>query len=314
MGKHYTEYSEFLARLFPGLKVQKIAIDAGHNCPNRDGTLGHGGCIYCNNEAFSPPYCHTAGSVAAQIDEGRRFFARKYPDMRYLAYFQAYTSTHAPHAELLAAYEEAMAQPGVAGLVIGTRPDCMQPALLGYLARVNATRMPVIVEYGVETVHDSTLTLINRHHTSECARQAVRQTKEAGIPVGLHLIMGLPGESRDMMLQSVREVCSWGVDVIKLHQLQVVRDTPLWRLWQAQQTGAPMPPGYAGYPPVTTFGLDTYLGLCRDIVSLVPRSVAIERFTAQCPPALLAAPCWHIKNYQFTHRLQTMLQEDTQTR
>lgn len=308
MNERYTDYGEFLGRLFPGLKVQKIAIDAGHNCPNRDGTLGRGGCLYCNNAAFSPAYCHTAGTVKAQIDEGRRFFAHKYPQMQYLAYFQAYTSTHAPLGELIKAYEEAMMQPGVAGLVIGTRPDCMPPALLDYLSEVNASRMPVIVEFGVESVHDSTLALVNRRHTAECARQAARRCKQAGLSVGLHLIMGLPGESRDMMLQSVREVCAWGADILKFHQLQVVRDTPLWHIWQAQQSGAPLPEAYREFPPVTTFTLDEYLDLCRDIVGLVPRSIAIERFTAQCPPELLAAPRWHLKNYQFTHRLHATLQ------
>lgn len=309
MGAFYTEYGELLGRIFPGMKVQKISIDAGHGCPNRDGTLGHGGCIYCNNAAFSPSYCHTAGSVAAQIEAGRRFFARKYPHMRYLAYFQAYTSTHAPLDELLKAYEEAMAQDGVAGMVIGTRPDCMPPALLEYLAEVNATRMPVTVEYGVESLHDPTLRLINRGHSAACALQAIKATAQAGLHTGAHMIMGLPGEDRDTMLRSVRKVCGSGIESIKFHQLQVVRGTPLHCIWEAQQRGEPLPEKYIGFPPVSTFSAEEYLELCVELVRTVPRAVAIERFTAQCPPALLAAPSWGLKNYQFTHRLHALLSQ-----
>lgn len=307
MGQFYTEYSEFLAGLFPGIKVQKISIDAGHNCPNRDGTLGRGGCLYCNNKAFSPAYCHTAGSVTTQLIEGKRFFARKYPDMKYLAYFQAYTSTHAPIAELCKAYTEAMNTPDVCGLVIGTRPDCMPDELLDYLAEINRNRIPVIVEYGVETLHDSTLALINRHHTVHCALDAIKRTAEAGLTVGSHLILGLPGETRSQMLVSVRKICDSGVSLLKFHQLQIVKETPLHRIWQQQQEGETPQPSYSDFPEITTFELDDYLNLCADIISIVPRTIAIERFTAQCPPDMLCAPSWGLKNYQFTHRLLNRL-------
>ena len=307
MGRFYTEYSDFLTRLFPGVKVQKISIDAGHNCPNRDGTLGRGGCIYCNNSAFSPSYCHTAGSVHAQIEQGRRFFARKYPSMQYLAYFQAYTSTHAPFAELQAAYEEALSCPGTVGLVIGTRPDCMPPALLDYLAEVNRSRVPVIVEYGVESLHDTTLDLIRRRHTAECALETIAATRHAGIPTGAHLIMGLPGESLQMMLHTVNLICARGIDILKFHQLQVVKGTALWEIWNALQNGLPLPSGFEDFPDVRTDSLEEYISLCRDIISLVPRTTAIERFTAQCPPQLLAAPSWGIKNHEFVNLLHSRL-------
>lgn len=305
--KPYTDYSDFLAKLFPGIKVQKLSIDTGRNCPNRDGTLGRGGCIYCNNSAFTPGYCHEAGSVSAQIEAGKSFFSHKYPRMQFLAYFQAFTSTHAPLHELIKAYEEAMSCAGICGLVIGTRPDCMPTELLEYLADINALKMPVVVEYGVETVHDSTLRLIHRRHDAATAREAIIRTANAGIPTGAHLIMGLPGESREQMLCTVRQVCSWGVSVLKFHQLQIVIDTTLHSIWQAQQSGTPLPEAYAGFPSVTTFSVDEYLDLCAEIVGLVPRDIAIERFTAQSPPELLAAPCWGVKNYQFTHRLLARL-------
>lgn len=308
MNAWYTEYGELLARIFPGRKVQKISIDAGHNCPNRDGTLGRGGCLYCNNAAFSPAYCHTAGTVAAQIEQGRAFFARKYPTMQYLVYFQAYTSTHAPFSELRKAYEEAMAQPGVCGLVIGTRPDCMSDELLEYLERTNRDRMPVMVEYGVETLHDTTLKLINRHHTAACAMDTIRRTVEAGLSTGVHLIMGLPGETCGMMLQSVKSVCEAGISSVKFHQLQVIKGTPLFRIWEAQRSGAALPAEYVNFPPVNTFSLDEYLELCAELTRIVPHSVAIERFTAQCPASLLASPCWGLKNHEFVHRLHKLLQ------
>lgn len=313
MGAYYTEYSEFLSALWPGLKVQKLSIDAGHNCPNRDGTLGTGGCIYCNNAAFSPAYCHEAGSVAAQIEEGKRFFARKYPDMKYLAYFQAYTSTHAPLSELINAYEEALDQRDVCGLVVGTRPDCMPEELLHYLKEVNSKRVPVIVEYGAETFNDKTLSLINRHHTADCIRETVCRTAEAGIPVGLHLILGLPGEDRSEMQRSVKEACALPISVLKFHQLQIVKGTPLSGIWHSIREGKPLSAAYTDFPDIKLFDLEDYLNLCVEIALSVPRQIAIERFTAQCPPALLEAPNWGLKNYQFTHKLYALLRKNTDT-
>lgn len=309
MGTYYTEYSEFLAGLWPGKKVQKLAIDAGHNCPNRDGTLGTGGCIYCNNAAFSPAYCHKAGSVAAQIEEGKRFFSHKYPEMQYLAYFQAYTSTHAPVAELIDAYEEALSQTDVCGLVVGTRPDCMPEELLSYLKAVNKERVPVVVEYGAETFNEQTLRLINRRHTATCVRNAVRETAEAGIAVGLHLILGLPGEDRNDMLASIKEACSLPVSVLKFHQLQVVKGTALSGIWHARQEGRRLPAEYTDFPEIIPFALDNYLNICAEIAAMVPKHIAIERFTAQCPPALLEAPNWGLKNYQFVHKLEALLRK-----
>lgn len=312
MGKYYTDYSDFLKRLLPGTKVQKLSIDAGHNCPNRDGTLGTGGCIYCNNAAFSPAYCHQGGSVTAQIEAGKSFFAHKYPQMEYLAYFQAYTSTHAPLHELIKAYEEAICTPGICGLVVGTRPDCMPEELLRYLSGVNRERMPVIVEYGAETFSDTTLQLINRHHTSESIYEAVRRTASAGISTGLHLILGLPGESRERMLTTVSEACQLPVSVLKFHQLQVVKGTVLSRIWHTQQDRTPPLQGYENFPKIETFTPEEYLSLCADIVEIIPREIAIERFTAQCPPSLLESPNWGLKNYQFAHKLEALLRSKSE--
>ena len=186
----YADMGSYLASRFP-YKVQKISLNAGFSCPNRDGTKGWGGCSYCNNQTFSPDYCHTGRSITEQLDEGIAFFARKYPDMKYFAYFQAYTGTYGEMSRLVACYEEALAHAGVVGLIIGTRPDCMPAELLEYLAALSR-RYYVMVEYGIESTLDNTLLKINRGHDYACAVDAVRRTAEAGIPVGAHMILGLP--------------------------------------------------------------------------------------------------------------------------
>lgn len=182
MAKPYRDFSDFLATHFAG-KIQKISINAGFSCPNRDGTLGTGGCTYCNNQTFNPSYCAPSLTVTEQLEEGKRFFARKYPLMRYLAYFQAYTSTHGDIERLKSLYEEALAVDGVVGLIIGTRPDCMPDELLDYLESL-AARCFVLVEYGAESSHDSTLELINRCHTWGQTVEAVNHTAARGIHVG----------------------------------------------------------------------------------------------------------------------------------
>ena len=200
--KLYKDFADFLAGHFVG-KMQKLSVNAGFSCPNRDGTVGRGGCTYCNNVSFSPAYCRGSQSVTAQLEEGKRFFGRKYPQMRYLAYFQSYTSTHGSDADrLMALYEEACGVDGVDGVIIGTRPDCMPDALLAKLQKLPW----VMVEYGAESAHDVTLERVNRCHTWADTADAVRRTHDAGIPVGLHLINGLPGENEDMILATVDAV------------------------------------------------------------------------------------------------------------
>ena len=180
----YADMGNYLASRFP-YKVQKISLNAGFSCPNRDGTKGLGGCSYCNNQTFSPDYCHTGRSITEQLDEGIAFFARKYPEMKYLAYFQAYTGTYGEMSRLVTCYEEALAHAGVVGLIIGTRPDCMPGELLEYLATLSR-RCYMMVEYGIESTLDATLLKINRGHDYACAVDAVRRTAEAGIPCLLY--------------------------------------------------------------------------------------------------------------------------------
>lgn len=292
----YRDYAAFLASHFPG-KMQKIAVDAGLSCPNRDGTISTGGCSYCCNASFNPAYCRSIEGVAAQLEEGKRFFGKKYPAMRYLAYFQAYTSTHRRSVEeLMALYREAMTVDGVDGIIIGTRPDCVDAPLLQAL-----TSLPwVMMEYGAESSHDTTLRTVNRGHTWADVERAVVMTAEAGVPVGLHLIMGLPGETTDMMLQTIDRVNRLPVDVVKIHQLQLLRGTRL-----AAQVEA-------GELDIHRFTPDEYLDLCAEIVSRLRPDIAIERFISQSPPDMLLYPRWGLKNYQFTNLLHNKLngQED----
>lgn len=297
MGAYYTTYSEYLSGLFPGRKVQKITVDAGMTCPNRDGAKGRGGCIYCCNASFSPATGAEAGSLADKIRRGKEFFRRKYKHMTYLVYFQSYTPTYGPIPELLEMFRLAMEGEDVEGIVIGTRPDCMPDELVGVLGRLNATK-PVLMEFGAESFHDTTLADINRGHTAADIVDAVKRCSAAGLSCGLHLIMGLPGESRVDMLDNVRRAVSLPIDVLKLHQMQVIRNTVL-----AHRVGHG-----AGAQP-TLFGLEEYLELCCEIVGIVPRSVAIDRFVSQAPADLLLAPRWGVKNHEFTAMLEKRLKK-----
>lgn len=291
----WRNYSDYLSRIFPGIKVQKIAVNAGFSCPNRDGTKGRGGCTYCNNTTFNPAYCSPRLSVAQQMAKGRDFFARKYPEMKYLAYFQAYTNTHGPVDRVLGLYREALSQPDVVGLIIGTRPDCMPDPLLEQLARMRAEGVYIMIEYGAESSHDETLRRVNRCHTWSDTADAVRRTHSAGIDTGLHLIMGLPGETREMMLATIDAVNTLPVDTVKIHQLQLVRETRMAADIEA------------GLYDIPRFTVEEYADLCRDIVRRLRSDIAIERFVSQSPADMLIYPRWGLKNYQFTNLLQQRL-------
>ena len=295
MNEFYKDYSEYLAEVFPGLKVQKISVNSGASCPNRDGSIGRGGCLYCDNAAFSPSYCLRGGPVSEQVEAGRRFFARKYLSMKYMPYFQSFTTTHGRDAaQLDALWQEAVAQPDVVGLVVGTRPDCFPPEVAESLARV-ARRLPVFVEFGAESSCDATLSRVNRGHSWGDVCGAVDRALSSGLHVGLHLIAGLPGEREEDVLRSVSDACSLGIGSIKLHHLQVLRSSPLFSLWERGDFDILFP------------DVDKYLDFCVKVIDVVPRSVAIERFLASSPPAMVAAPRWGLKNYEFTARLMSRL-------
>lgn len=292
----YREFSHFLKQHFP-YKVQKISLHAGFTCPNRDGTLGWGGCTYCNNQTFNPDYCRTDKSITQQLEEGKRFFAHKYPEMKYLAYFQAYTNTYDSLDRLMQRYEEALSVTDVVGLVIGTRPDCMPDELLHYLEQLARTTF-VLIEYGVESCSDITLRRINRGHTFATAREAVERTAACGLPVGGHFILGLPGETPDQLVQQAKVVSNLPLTTIKLHQLQLIRGTRMAREYEEHPEEFHL------------FGLEHYLTLVEAYLQRLRPDLVVERFLSQSPKSLLLAPDWGLKNYEFNHLLQKRMKKN----
>ncbi|CAK7057687.1 MAG: hypothetical protein PARBA_02094 [Parabacteroides sp.] len=293
--KPYRDFGNFLKELFP-FKVQKISINAGFTCPNRDGTKGFGGCTYCNNQTFSPEYCHTEKSVTEQLEEGVRFFSKKYPDMKYLAYFQAYTNTYDELEKLIAKYEEALSYPDVAGLIVGTRPDCMPDDLLDYFAKL-AEKKFVLIEYGLESTLDRTLEHINRGHTHAESEDAIRRTAERGIYTGAHLILGLPGESREEILHHADILSTLPLTTLKLHQLQLIKNTRMAK----EQTEHP--------EWFHLYTADEYIELVIDFIERLNPSIVVERFVSQSPKELLIAPDWGLKNYEFTAKVNKRIFE-----
>ena len=291
----YNDLSTFLSLHFP-FKVQKISINAGFTCPNRDGSIGYGGCTYCNNQTFNPAYCHTDKSVGQQLEEGKRFFSRKYPDMKYLAYFQAYTNTYGELEELKHKYEEALTVADVVGLVIGTRPDCMPDDLLDYLEELNK-RIFVLIEYGIESTDDETLKRINRGHTFAQAEEAVVRTAQRGIPVGGHVILGLPGEEREALIRQAERLSRLPLTTLKLHQLQLIK-------------GTRMASEYEKTPELFhLYSVGEYIDLVIDYIEHLRPDLVLERFVSQSPKELLIAPDWGVKNYEFTEKVKKRMRE-----
>ena len=291
----YYDFSAYLSEHF-SFKVQKISLNAGFTCPNRDGTVGYGGCTYCNNQTFNPAYCHTDKSVTEQLEEGKHFFARKYSDMRFLAYFQAYTNTYGELQELKRKYEEALTVPDVVGIVIGTRPDCMPEELLDYLEELNR-RTFLIVEYGIESTDNETLHRINRGHTFEQAVQAVCRTAERGIRVGAHIILGLPGETKEMLMKQAGILSKLPLTTLKLHQLQLIKGTRMAMEYEK------------GPSDFHLFTADGYIDLVIDYVEHLRPNLVLERFVSQSPKELLIAPDWGLKNHEFTDKVKKRMRE-----
>lgn len=287
----YMEFGPWLQSEL-GCKVQKISVNAGMTCPNRDGTLGTGGCTFCNNQTFNPAYCRTEKSVTQQLEEGKQFFARKYPAMKYLAYFQAYTNTYAELDRLVSLYEEALRVPDVVGLVIGTRPDCMPDNLLDYLEELNR-RTFLIVEYGVESANDETLLRINRGHTFRQSCEAICRTAERGIRVGAHVILGFPWEPFDELMRQAEEIGRLPLTTLKLHQLQIIRGTQLAR-------------EYAEHPWAVPTA-EEYIDLVLHYISRLPYGLVMERFVSQSPPEMVIAPQWGLKNHEFANLLRNRM-------
>lgn len=287
--KPYRDFIEFLSVRFP-YKVQKISLNAGFTCPNRDGSKGRGGCTYCNNQSFSPGYGKPRKSITEQMGDGVQFFSRKYPEMKYLAYFQSYTNTYDSIDVLTDKYEEALAYPGTVGLIVGTRPDCMPPELLDYFQALSKKTF-VMIEYGVESTLNHTLERVNRQHTYEESVQMIRETAGRGIPVGAHMILGLPGETREEVVNHANVLSQLPLTTLKLHQLQIIRGTAMAREFRETPEAFDL------------FELEEYIDLCIDFAERLHPDIFIERFTSQSPKKLLIAPTWDQKNHVVTEMI-----------
>lgn len=295
MEKRYRDFPSYFRTLFDG-RVQKLSVDGGFTCPNRDGSKGVGGCTFCNNRSFSPEYCCATSSIAEQIEEGKTFFRHKYAGQKYLAYFQAYSNTYACLDELRKKYEEALACPDVAGLVIGTRPDTVDSEILEYIGEL-ARKYYICIEYGVESANDAVLDRINRGHSFKDAERAIKMTAGRGIHIGAHLIFGLPGESRQSMLAGAVRLSELPIDVLKLHQLQIIRNTA-------------MADEYLSNPSAfRLYTLDEYLDFVVDVIEYIRPEIYLERFVNQAPEEYLIAPRWGIKNFEFAAKLDKRLRE-----
>ncbi len=294
MAEPYNDFGTWIRKQFPQYRVQKISVDAGFSCPNRDGSISHGGCSFCDNRTFNPAYCDHSKSVTRQLEEGKAFFSRKYPEMKYLAYFQAYTNTYAPIDRLMSLYEEALRVDDVVGIVIGTRPDCVSDPLLDRLAEM-AKHTFLIVEYGIESANDDTLRRINRGHDFACSRDAVQRTHDRGILTGAHIILGLPGEDAQESLRQAPLISELPIDILKIHQMQVIKGTRLAEEYVAH--------------PFHLYTVEEYIDLVVEYISRLRPDIVLERFVSQAPPKMLLAPQWGLKNHEFADLLKKRLEQ-----
>jgi radical SAM protein (TIGR01212 family) len=285
-GRRFNAYSNYFKSIYGG-RLQKVSIDAGFTCPNRDGIAGTGGCTYCNNDAFNPSYCHSGISVSSQIETGIGFLRHRYKKpLGYLAYFQAFSNTYAPLSRLKTLYEEALAYPGISGLIIGTRPDCIDEEKLDYIKSLSEKHF-VAVEYGIESCYDRTLARINRGHSFEQAVKAIEMTSSRKIKTGAHFILGLPGESYQDILNEVDIISALPIDTVKFHQLQIIKGTAMEREYLEN-------PG------------DDYVEFFIKFLERLNPAIVVERFTGEAPPGFLAHPVWGKKR---TDQIVTIIEK-----
>lgn len=296
-GFTYNDYGEFLKTHF-GKRVQKISINAGFTCPNRDGAKGTGGCTYCNNNSFIPDYIKPNSSITEQLTKGIKFFDKKKRIDAYLAYFQSYTNTYETLNKLKKLYHEALKIDRIVGLVISTRPDCLSNEILDLLENLSKQYF-ISVELGVESGKNSTLKFINRCHTYEDAENAIKKTTARGLHTGVHLILGLPGDSRKDNIETVVKISKLPISSLKLHHLQIIKST-----YMSIQ--------YKNDPQIfDLFSMDEYFELVIKIIQKVRPDIYFQRFISRTPLDLLIAPKWGgIKNFEFTHLIRKHLQEN----
>ncbi len=276
-------------------KIQRIMIDAGFTCPNRDGSRGRGGCSFCRTESFCPKYCH--GSISEQLKAGKRFFAGKYPNMKYLAYFQPFSNTYAPLPVLKERYEEALSDPDVVGLVIATRPDCLPFETIEYLKELSG-RTSLLVELGVESFYDRTLKRIGRGHDAHSSIDAIRRCSEAGLNVGIHLIAGLPGESIEDILHEADILNEQSIQSLKIHQLQILKGTRMADDWEKNRAD------------FLSFTAESYADCIASFLARLKPSIKVERVASSAPSELLLHPRWGKKPQEIWQMVISSVQNE----
>ena len=295
--RRFNSYAAHFRRVF-GHRMQKVTINAGFSCPNRDGKISTGGCTFCDNAAFTPSYCDSAKSITQQIDEGIEFHRKRYRTaQQYLAYFQSFSNTYAPLERLRECYDEALAHPDIAGIVVGTRPDCVDEQKLDYFAELSRKKY-VTIEYGVESCYDETLRRINRGHDFATAERAIQMTAERGIHCGAHFILGLPGESDEMLIEQVERINALPLTTVKFHQLQLFCGTALAREWDE-------------HPERFRFWtIEEYLDLFVEILRRLRPDIVVERFAGEAPPRYHHTEGWGlVRNEQLLAMLDKRLEQ-----
>jgi len=293
--KRYLDYSSFIKKEF-GERVQKVSLNTGFTCPNRDGTKGVGGCTYCNNNTFSPNYCKPKNSITQQLNEGIEVFSKKYKSQKYFAYFQAYTNTYAEINLVKELYNEAINHPKIIGLVIGTRPDCINEELIDFLSEISKNYY-VSLEFGVESTLNKTLGVINRCHTYQETKAAYKLAANKGLHLGAHIIIGLPGETHDEMLNHAVELSKLPIHSLKIHQLQIVKHTIMAFQYQKEPNLFHL------------FSVEDYIDFITNFIALLRPDIIIERFISESPSHLLIAPKWGLKNFEIVAKIDKKLIE-----
>ncbi len=284
-----------LQRAKHGGRVQKVSVDAGFTCPNRDGSKGIGGCTFCNNDGFTPSYLRDDKDISRQIETGLDFFSRRYPNTRYfVAYFQAYSNTYAPVDQLRKVYEAALTHPKIDGLVIGTRPDCVPDDVLDYLAELSRRKV-IELELGIESCDDATLTRVNRGHDFAAAEDAIRRAATRGLQVAAHIMFDLPGESRESMLAGAAKLSALPLNSLKLHQLQIIKHTVLANQWRRDPGSLPI------------MSPQTYFERVVEFLEQLSPEIAIQRIGSEVPPSLKLAPDWNMRLHELLPHVEALL-------
>lgn len=292
MDRRYNSFGSYIRKRF-GTSVYKVNVDAGFTCPNRDGTIGDSGCIYCNNDSFRPNSCRPTLSVSEQIKSGIEYIKKRYKAEKFLVYFQPYTNTYGLVDELERLYKEALSESSVIGLAIGTRPDAIDEDKIALLESL-ADKDFILVEYGMQSIYDRTLEFIKRGHNYATFRKALDLTQDRGIFIGAHIIVGFPTETREEMLSMADELSHLPIGFLKIHQLQVIKNTPLEIMYKEN--------------PFYTFGYEEYIEFVADFIERLSARIVLERVFATAPDSILIAPRWGKSRQQILRDIERRLE------